>query len=259
MHIKQSLCYPILGNSEQSLDDLFALVADIGFKAVELWSRGETLDQTVKLAQRHGLVVASMMGHNALGDGLNKRSNHERIDSELRASIDIAAHHDIPGLICFSGNRQPHQTEIEAIDAVADGLRGVAPYAEQKGVNLNIELLNSKVDHPGYQCDHTAWGVAVYERVNSPRVKLLYDIYHMQIMEGDLIRTIRENIKWIGHFHTAGNPGRSNLDDTQELNYAGICSAIAATGYDLYVGHEFKPIGNIETALRKAYALCNNG
>ena len=259
MHIKQSLCYPILGNSEQSLDDLFALVADIGFEAVELWSRGETLDQTVKLAQRHGLVVASMMGHNALGDGLNKRSNHERIDSELRASIDIAAHHGIPGLICFSGNRQRYQTEIEAIAAVADGLRGVAPYAEQRGVNLNIELLNSKVDHPGYQCDHTAWGVAVCERVNSPRVKLLYDIYHMQIMEGDLIRTIRENIQWIGHFHTAGNPGRSNLDDTQELNYAGICSAIAATGYDLYVGHEFKPRNDLETALRQAFALCDQG
>ena len=116
---------------------------------------------------------------------------------------------------------------MEAIDACADGLRRIAPYAEEKGVNLNMELLNSKVNHPGYQCDHTAWGVAVCEKVNSPRVKLLYDIYHMQIMEGDIIRTIRQNIKWIGHFHTAGNPGRNDMDDTQELNYAGICRAIA--------------------------------
>ena len=259
MHIKQALCYPILGSTEQSLDDLFALAADIGFRAVELWSRGEDFEETIKLAQKRGLVMASTMGHNSLGDGLNKRSNHDRIEDELRTSIDIAAHHGIPGLICFSGNRQPHQTEIEAIDAVADGLRRVAPYAEQKGVNLNVELLNSKVDHAGYQCDHTAWGVAVCESVNSPRVKLLYDIYHMQIMEGDLIRTIRENIKWIGHFHTAGNPGRSNLDDTQELNYAGICSAIAATGYDLYVGHEFKPRNDLEAALRQAFALCDQG
>jgi len=259
MRIKQSLCYPILGNTGQSLDELFALTADIGFAAVELWARGETLDQVVMAAQRHGLVVASMMGHNALGDGLNKRSNHDRIADELRTSIDIAANYGIPGLICFSGNRQPHQTEIEAIEAVADGLRRIAPYAEQKGVNLNMELLNSKIDHAGYQCDHTAWGVAVCERVNSPRVKLLYDIYHMQIMEGDVIRTIRENIKWIGHFHTAGNPGRNNLDDTQELNYTGICSAIAATEYDLYVGHEFKPLGDPEMALRQAFALCDQG
>ena len=129
--------------------------------------------------------------------------------------------------------------------------------AEAKGVNLNIELLNSKVNHPGYQCDHTNWGVAVCEKVNSPRVKLLYDIYHMQIMEGDLIRTIRQNIKWIGHFHTAGNPGRNDMDDTQELNYAGICRAIAETGYDLYVGHEFKPKGDLIAAMRETFALCD--
>ena len=116
-----------------------------------------------------------------------------------------------------------------------------------------MELLNSKVNHPGYQCDHTAWGVAVCEKVNSPRVKLLYDIYHMQIMEGDLIRTIRQNIKWIGHFHTAGNPGRNDMDDTQELNYAGICRGIAGTGYDLYVGHEFKPKGDLIEAMRETF------
>ena len=135
----------------------------------------------------------------------------------------------------------------------------MAPYAEQKDINLNLELLNSKIDHPGYQCDHTAWGVAVCERVDSPRVKLLYDIYHMQIMEGDVIRTIRENIRWIGHFHTAGNPGRNDMDDTQELNYAGICKGIADTGYDLYVGHEFKPKGDPVEALRQTFARCDQG
>jgi hydroxypyruvate isomerase len=244
---------------EMSLETLIKTAAEIGYAAIELWSRSPEFAEIVATAEKYGLAVASMSGHMSLPDGLNKRSNHDRIEDELKASIDIAASHNIPGLICFSGNRQPHMSEIEAIEAVADGLRRVAPYAEQKGVNLNLELLNSKVDHPGYQCDHTAWGVAVCERVNSPRVKLLYDIYHMQIMEGDITRTIRENIKWIGHFHTAGNPGRNDLNDTQELNYAGICRAIAATGYDLYVGHEFRPKGDPIAALYETFAICNQG
>jgi hydroxypyruvate isomerase len=126
-------------------------------------------------------------------------------------------------------------------------------------VNLNLELLNSKVNHAGYQCDHTAWGVAVVERVNSPRVKLLYDIYHMQIMEGDVIRNLSENIHWVGHVHTAGVPGRFDLDDEQELHYVGICRAIAATGYEMYVGHEFKPKGDPVEALAAAFAVCDQG
>jgi hydroxypyruvate isomerase len=259
MRINQSLCYPMFRPKDMSLDELFRTGAEIGYAAVELWSRGPDFEEVVELAHKHNLVVASMSGHNSLPDGLNKRSNHDRIEDELKTSIDIAVRCGIRGLICFSGNRQPFQSELEAIEAVADGLRRVAPYAEAKGVNLNMELLNSKVDHPGYQCDHTAWGVAVCERVNSPRVKLLYDIYHMQIMEGDVIRTIRANIKWIGHFHTAGNPGRNDMDDTQELNYAGICVGIAATGYDLYVGHEFKPKGDLIEALRRAFVVCNQG
>ena len=259
MRIKQSLCYPIFKPKDMSLDDLFKIGAEIGYAAVEFWNREneEDYEEVIETAKKHGLAVASMSGHHSLPDGLNKRSNHDRIEAELRESIDIAAQHGIPGLICFSGNRQPFQTELEAIEAVADGFKRIAPYAEEKGVNLNMELLNSKVNHPGYQCDHTAWGVAVCERVNSPRVKLLYDIYHMQIMEGDIIRTIRDNIQWIGHFHTAGNPGRNDMDDTQELNYAGICRAIAATGYDLYVGHEFRPKGDLIEAMRQTFALCD--
>jgi hydroxypyruvate isomerase len=260
MRIQQSVCYPVFGTLEEmTLDDLFKVVAGIGYVAVEMWQRGDDFEQIVDMARRHNLVVASMVGHASLPDGLNKRSNHDRIEEELRTSIDIATRHGVPGLICFSGNRQPYQTELEAIAAVADGLMRIAPYAEEKGVNLNLELLNSKVDHPGYQCDHTAWGAAVCERVNSPRVKLLYDIYHMQIMEGDVIRTIRQNIQWIGHFHTAGNPGRNDMDDAQELNYAGICKAIAATGYDLYVGHEFVPRGDLIEALGYTFELCDQG
>jgi len=259
MRIKQSLCYPMFKPADMSLDDLFRTGAEIGYAAVELWDRGPNLEEVVETARQYGLAVASMTGHDSLPDGLNKRSNHDRIEAELRESIDIAAKHGIPGLICFSGNRQPFQTEIEAIEAVSDGFKRIAPYAEEKGINLNMELLNSKVDHPGYQCDHTAWGVAVCERVNSPRVKLLYDIYHMQIMEGDIIRTIRDNIKWIGHFHTAGNPGRNDMDDTQEMNYAGICRAIAGAGYPYYVGHEFKPKGDLIEALRQTFVLCDQG
>ena len=257
MRIKQSICYPLFMPKEMSLETLVQTAAQLGYAAIELWSPPTDLAEIVELAHKHGLAVASMSGHNSLPDGLNKRSNHDRIEEELKHSIDLAAKHGIPGLICFSGNRQPHQSEIEAIEACADGLRRIAPYAEKKGINLNLELLNSKVDHPGYQCDHTSWGVAVCERVNSPRVKLLYDIYHMAIMEGDLIRTIRNNIKWIGHFHTAGNPGRNDLDDTQELNYTGICRAIAATGYELYVGHEFRPKGDPIESLKTTFTICN--
>ncbi len=257
MRIKQSFCYPCFKRKELSLAGLCKAAAEIGYAGIELWFRGPDFDELAAAAKGAGLALASMCGHETLSDGLNKRSNHDRIEAEIRESIDIAARLGIPGLICFSGNRNAGQSDAEAIEACADGLRRVAPYAEEKGINLNVELLNSKVDHAGYQCDHTAWGVAVCRKVGSPRVKLLYDIYHMQIMEGDVIRTIRENIAHIGHFHTAGNPGRKDMDDTQELNYAGICRAIARSGYDLYVGHEFTPRGDPVEALRTAFAICN--
>ncbi len=257
MPIRQSICYPLFMPKEMALEELVQTAAEIGYAAIELWGRPAEFADIVALAQANNLAVASMSGHGSLPDGLNKRSNHDRIEDELHESIELAAQHNIPGLICFSGNRQPHMSEIEAIEAVADGLRRVAPHAEEKGINLNLELLNSKVDHPGYQCDQTAWGVAVCERVNSPRVKVLYDIYHMAIMEGDIIRTIRENIRWIGHFHTAGNPGRNDLDDSQELNYRGICRAIAESGYELYVGHEFRPKGDPIASLRETFAICD--
>ena len=259
MRIKQSVCYPILKPPSMSYDDLFGTIAEIGYPAVETWGRGDEFEEVVEMARKHRLVIASTVGHLSLPDGLNKRSNHDRIEDELRTSIEVAAKYNIPGLICASGNVQPYQSELEAIEAVADGLRRVVPFAEEKGINLNMELLNSKVDHHGYQAVHTSWGVAVCEKVGSPRVKLLYDIYHMQIMEGDIIRTIRQNIKWIGHFHTAGNPGRNEMDDTQELNYAGICRGIAATGYDLYVGHEFRPKGDLVESLRQAFEKCDQG
>ena len=259
MRIKQSVCCPILKPADMSYDTLFAASAEIGYDAVEFWRCGDDLGEIVDTARKHGLVAASIIGHDSLPNGLNSRDEHDRIEGELRDSIDVAARYRIPGLICFSGNRRPGLSEEEGIEITAESLGRVAPYAEEKGVNLNLELLNSKVDHKGYQCDHTTWGVAVCERVGSPRVKLLYDIYHMQIMEGDIIRTIRENIQWLGHFHTAGVPGRRDMDDTQELNYAAIARAIAETDYELYVGHEFSPRGEVIEALRKTFAVFDQG
>jgi len=257
MRIKQSACYPMMKPEGMGLEEFFRTARAIGYAAVELWGRGDDFDDVVKLARKHKLAIAVMSGHKSLTDGLNVRANHDRIEGELKESIDLAARHAIPGLICLAGSRQPGLGDDEAVDIVAEGLRRVAAYAEKKRVNLNLELLNSKIDHPGYQGDHTAWGVAVCRRAASRRVKLLYDVYHMQIMEGDIIRTITDNIDFIGHFHTAGVPGRHEFDDAQELNYRGICRAIAATSYSLYVGHEFEAKGSLVEAMRLAFETCD--
>jgi hydroxypyruvate isomerase len=203
-----------------------------------------------------GLKIITQGGHASLGDGLNKVSNHDRIEKEIEKTLVLAQKWGIPRLIVFSGNREGLPDE-KGIETTAAGLKRVAKAAEQAGVTLVLELLNSKVDHADYQCDHTDWGVAVCKAVNSPCVKLLYDIYHMQIMEGDVIRTIRNNIDYIGHFHTAGNPGRNDLDDTQELYYPAIMRAIAGTSYSGYVGQEFTPVGDPMAGLEAGYRVCD--
>jgi hydroxypyruvate isomerase len=248
--IKQSVCFWGFNRGGVTPEQIIEESAKIGYASVEMAGQ-----QYWKLISDNGMRVAIIGGHRSLTDGLNKRSNHDRIEQELLKNIDIAAENDIPGLICFSGNREGLPDD-EGIEIVAEGLSRVAKAAEKKGVNLCLELLNSKVNHPDYQCDHTAWGVEVCKRVNSPRVKLLYDIYHMQIMEGDLIRTITDNIQYIGHFHTAGNPGRHDMDEEQEIYYPAVMRAIADSGYDMYVGHEFMPKGDPIEALRAAFKLC---
>lgn len=259
MHLKQSVVLPAFHGGQGAMDTLLGQIRDSGFAAVEIWGRPppEEFKTLMASLQKCGLRLVSMCGHESLGDGLNRPENHARITAELRASISLAADYDIPGLICFSGNRNAGQSDYEGLLVCAQGLRLSAPLAQEKGVNLNVELLNSRVDHYHYLADHTDWGVALCNLVNSPRVKLLYDIYHMQIMEGDLIRTIQKSIRHIGHFHTAGNPGRHDLDDAQEINYRGICRAIAQSGYDGYVGHEFWPKGDAMQALRNAFAVCD--
>lgn len=261
MALKQAVCIPILPQGVFGTDELLQEIAEIGYDAVEIWQRGSDFQTFCESAGRYGLRLVSMIGHNALQDGLNNRANHNRIEVELKESIDVAADNGVSGLICFSGNRIAGMTESEAIANTAVGLRRVAPYAESKGINLNLELLNSKIDHAGYQCDHTAWGLSVIQQVQSPRVKLLYDIYHMQIMEGDVIRTMTDNLNDIGHIHTAGVPGRGDLNDDQELNYRGICRALSDAGYKGFVGHEFVPNGEVNRsrivdALRQAHTLC---
>jgi len=255
--IKQSFCYPCFLRGDVGLQALISRAADIGYAAVELWGREKApVEEILELAAEHGLAVASMGGHNSLTDGLNKRENHDRIEQEILESIELAVAHQIPGLICFSGNRHGLDDVLGA-EIVAEGLDRVKGAAEKSGINLNVELLNSKVNHPDYQCDHTVWGTRVCEMVGSSRVKLLYDIYHMQIMEGDLIRTIRDNIQHIGHFHTAGNPDRRDLDEDQEIYYPAVMRAIADTDYDLYVAHEFTPRGDPLGALETAFELCD--
>lgn len=224
-------------------------VADIGFDAVELLPEAHWAD-----AHAHGLEIASINGHESILDGLNQRADHPRIVRELTATLTKAVQWRIPTLICFSGSRR-HLDDAAGIEATAAGLAQVARQAEDAGVTLVLEVLNSKVDHPDYQADHTAWAVEVCRRVDSPAVRILYDIYHMQIMEGDIIRTIEAAHPWIGHYHTGGNPGRAEIDASQELNYRPIFSAIAATGYRGYIGHEFIPRGAPLPALRAAFEL----
>lgn len=258
MAVKQCLVLPIFYQPQrQTLDAFCAAIAEIGYAAIEIMQPGDDLAKIVATARRHGLAVASMVGHASLPDGLNKVANHDRIEAELRRAIETAAEHGIGGLICFSGNRNPGQSDYEGLVASAQGLRRVAPYAEKHGVNLNVELLNSRVDHPLYQADHTDWGVALCEMVGSERVRLLYDIYHMQIMEGNLIATISANLPWIGHFHTGGVPGRGDIDESQEINYAAVCRAIAAGGYELYLAHEYRPKGDVFASLRRAFEICD--
>jgi len=223
--------------------------AAIGFTGIELAPQ-----QYWDMITENNLQITSIHGHPLEPSGLNRRENHSHIEDELRASIESAVKYNIPNLVCFSGNRQD-LSDAEGIENTAEGLRRVAKIAAEKKVTLCLELLNSKVDHPDYHADHTWWGVEVCKRVNSPAVKLLYDVYHMQVMEGDLIRNLQQNIAHIAHFHTAGNPGRLNLDDMQEINYRGIVKAIVATSYAGDIGHEFTPKGNPVKALQRAFKL----
>ena len=206
--------------------------------------------------RKYGLVPTITQGDAKIPDGWNRKESHDRLEQEIRGRITRAAEANVPNVIAFSGNRKG-MPDDEGRENCVTGLKRIAKFAEDKGVTVCLELLNSKVNHKDYQCDHTAWGVDVIRGVDSPRIKLLYDIYHMQIMEGDLIASITPNIAWIGHFHTGGVPGRHELDNTQEVQWDGVMRAIAATGYKGYVAHEFLPLRDPMTSLREAADLCD--
>lgn len=248
--ITQSLAWWCFARGDMTPERLVRAAADIGYEAIELAD-----PQYWPLIRDHGLAISCHGGHRSIADGLNRRENHDRIEGEIQGWLEQAVKWNISNLICFSGNRAGLDDE-RGLDITVEGLRRLAPLAEQAGVTLVLELLNSKVDHPDYQCDRTPWGVAVCEAVGSPRVKLLYDIYHMQIMEGDIIRTIQDYHPQFGHYHTAGNPGRHEIDASQELNYPPIFSAIEQTSYNGVICHELIPVGDPVAALKSAYDLC---
>ena len=246
--IKQSVsrwCY-----GKIPMKDFCKACADMGLKGVDLVGPGDW-----PALKEFGLVGTCTPAV-GIGKGMNRKENHEACLAAMRKAIEQTAEAGFPNVITMSGNREGLSDEEGAKNCV-EGLKQIAGFAEEKKVTLVMELLNSKRDHKDYQCDHTAWGVEVVRKVGSPRVKLLYDIYHMQIMEGDVIATIKQNIQYIGHIHTGGVPGRNEIDDTQELYYPAIMRAIADSKYDGYVAHEFVPKRDPLTSLKQAVAICD--
>jgi hydroxypyruvate isomerase len=247
--IHQSVCRWCY--KDTPLEQLCQWATQLGLKGVDLLEVPE-----YEIPRRYGLICTmGYAGGGTIPDALNRPENHAAIEAAFRKNIPLAAKAGVPNVITFAGSRRGMSDDEGARNTIA-GLNRLKPIAEDNGVTICLELLNSKVNHPDYMADHTAWGARVMREVNSPRAKLLYDIYHMQIMEGDLIDTIRQNIGVIGHFHTGGVPGRHELNATQEIQYAAVMQAIAASGFTGYVAHEFLPIADPLTSLREAVELC---
>ena len=250
--MKQSVCrWPFSGIP---LPEFCRAAKGIGLDAIDLLQRDEW-----PVARDAGLVC-SLAYPSPRRDfntwGFNDPAHHPLLLRELEATIPAAAAAGVPNVIAMFGNKNG-RSDQEAIDVCVAGLNQIKALAEEHRVTICLEMLNTKVDHAGYQADRTAFGVAVARAVDSPRVRLLYDIYHIQIMEGDIIHTIQGNKEWIAHFHTGGVPGRHEIDGTQELNYSAIARAIADTGFTGFVAHEFEPTKDPLTSLREAVAVCS--
>jgi len=242
-------CAPI------SLEALCAHAKKIGVKSVEL-----VAEKDYPILKKYGLIDAMCNSHGFVR-GFNDKKNHEWAIDIVRHSIDVAAEYNFPNVICFPGFRNDIPDDVGMENMVA-GIKKIVGYAEKKGITLCVEILNSRVDesmkgHPGYMGDTTEWCGEMCKQVGSPAMKMLFDIYHVQIMQGDVIRRIKKWHEYIGHYHTAGNPGRNELDDNQELNYPAIMKVIAETGYDMYVGHEFIPTRAPLEGLHQAITLCD--
>ena len=233
--LKQGVCLGVFSGAKLDMDGKCREAARLGAYGIDLVGPSE-----FPVLKKYGLVPTMVPGGTSIKSGINDKNNHEKMLRAMEESIKAAAEAGAPDVIALAGDRKGISDE-EGLDNTVLFLNNIKKVAEDRGVTVCMELLNSKVNHPGYMCDHTAWGVEACKRVDSPRIKLLYDIYHMQIMEGDIIRTIQKNIQYIGHFHTAGNPGRHQFDNTQEMNYTGICKGIADTGYQGCISHEYSP------------------
>jgi hydroxypyruvate isomerase len=245
--LKQSVCrwcYPKI-----SLDELCSSGKRMGLVGIDLLNPADF--PTVK---KYGLVCTMTMSH-PLSDGLCDPKYQESSVKAIVAAIEATSKEGWRNVICFSGNRRGIDDRTGLANC-AKALKEVVPVAEKAGVTLQMELLNSKVDHKDYMCDLSNWGVELVKRVGSDNFKLLYDIYHMQIMEGDVIRTIEKNHESFGHYHTGGNPGRHEIDEAQELNYKAVAKAIAGVGFQGYIAHEFLPTRDPLTSLAEAVAIC---
>ena len=238
--------------SKVSLEDLCVAGKEMGLKSIELLGPSDW-----PTLQKHGLTCAMASGAMTIPVGFNHVENHDKLVESFESMIPKVSEAGLTHLICFSGNRGGIDDE-KGLDNCVIGLKRLLKLAEDKNVTLVMELLNSKVDHHDYQCDHSAWGVELCKKLGSERFKLLYDIYHMQIMEGDVIRTIRNNHQYFAHYHTGGVPGRHEIDETQELNYPSIMKAIVDTGFKGHVAQEFIPARkNVIASLKQGVQICD--
>ncbi len=239
-----------------SLEELCAVVKRLGFSAIDLIGPGEW-----SVLKEHGIDSSMCNGAElSLEEGWGDREYHSALIESYREHIDLVSAAGYRNLICFSGNARGMDPE-DGLKHAERGLKKILAQAEKRGVVLQMELFNSKIDHPDYLCDNSAWGIELCKRLDSPNFKLLYDIYHMQISEGDIIRTIRDNHAYFGHYHTAGVPGRNEIDETQELYYPAIARAIRETGFEGYVAQEFIPKRATDEekveSLKSAIRLCD--
>ena len=247
--IKQSICRWCYGSTP--LEKLAEAAKKIGYQSIELISPEE-----YKVVKKFGLTCAVMRCASGISKGLNRKEYHDKIVQELLDDIDFAAAEGLPNVLTMSGDRNG-MPDDEGLANCAAGLKRVMQRAEEKKITVLMEGLNTKVDHRGYMYEKTDWGVKLCKMVGSNRFKLLYDIYHMQIMEGDVIRTIRQYKDYIGHYHTGGNPGRHEIDETQELNYPAIVKAIVDTGYNGFLGQEFIPVRDKIESLTQGFRICD--
>lgn len=249
--VKHSVCKWCYGDIP--LDDFAKAVSEMGMQSVELIGPDEW-----PTVQKYGLTCAMPWGAgNGIIEGFNDPSLHDELLASYEGVIPLAADAGLNKIICFSGNRNGMDDET-GLKNCSTGLKRLMSTAEKHNITVCMELLNSKVDHADYMCDHTTWGVELVERVGSDNFKLLYDIYHMQIMEGDVIRTIRDNHEYIAHYHTGGVPGRHEIDESQELYYPAIIEAILETGYDGFIGQEFIPTWDDKLAsLKSGVKICD--